>query len=62
MNLRRVKPVVIVLVALGLILIVLKPAPPPKARAQRIHAVNHVANVTITLPVTNTSFVPGPKK
>jgi hypothetical protein len=44
--------------SLGLILMTLKPVPPPKVRAQRIHGLNHLANVTITLPSTNT--LPGP--
>ena len=43
---------------LVLVLAALKPLPPPKARAQRIHAVNNWANITITWPSTNTTFVP----
>lgn len=62
MNVPRVKRVVVVLVGLSLILIALKPVPPTKARAQRIHAVNHVANITIPLPSTNVTVVPISKK
>jgi hypothetical protein len=51
-----------VMVTLVLILAAHKPLPQPKIRAQRIHAVNHWANITITFPSTNTLFVPASKK
>ena len=60
MNAKKVTWIFLTLVVfLGLILA--KPIPPQKARAQRIHAINHVANITVTLPSTNTpsAVVPG---
>lgn len=62
MNFRRAKWVLLLAGTLGLILVTLKPLPPPKARAQRIHSVNHVANITITLPGTNRLPVTTPGK
>ena len=41
------------IVMLGLVLITAKPFPRPKTRASRIHSVNSVAHVFITLPKTN---------
>jgi hypothetical protein len=59
MNAKKVNWVFLALIAmLGLMFTAHKLTPPPKARAQRIHAVNHLANITITLPSTNTLSVP----
>jgi hypothetical protein len=54
MSAGRVNRILLTLaLTLLLILSALKPLPPPKTRARRIHAVNHVASITITLPGTN---------
>ena len=45
---------VLALIAFIALLGVLPPLlPPPKARASRIQAVNHIANLTFTIPSTN---------
>jgi len=45
---------VLALIAFIALLGVLPPLPPPKARASRIQTVNHIANLTFTIPSTNT--------
>jgi len=48
-----------VLAVIGIIvLLVLPPLHPPKARPQRITAVNNVS-VVLSMPMTNTSALPG---
>jgi hypothetical protein len=59
LNARKVNGVrILIAFSLVLILAALKPLPPPKVRLQRIHAVNNLANITISWPSSNALFIP----
>ena len=54
MNGKKVNWLFVGITAGVLMLLALHPAvPPPKARAQRVNAVNSLARISITLPATN---------
>jgi len=50
---KRLRWGILALVTFVTLSLVLPPLSKPKARAQRIHAVNHLANASITLARTN---------